>query len=76
MSSAARWTPRFAAGDAEHVLDIAQEYGFVRESTVGGYAEFDLVDAVEALQRLRDRGLFDESGVVVPEWTDAGGAWG
>jgi hypothetical protein len=75
MSSAARWTPRFAAGDAERVLDIAQEYGFVREPTVGGYAEFDLVDAVEALHWLWDRGLFDESGVVLPESTDAGAAW-
>jgi hypothetical protein len=75
MSEGARWIPRFVAGDAERVLDIAQEYGFVREPTIGGYAQFDLVDAVEALQWLRDRGLFDESGIAMPEWSEAGGAW-
>jgi hypothetical protein len=75
MSPAARWIPRFVAGDAERVLDIAQEYGFLREPTIGEYVEFDLVDAVEALQWLRERGLFDESGVAVPEWREARGAW-
>jgi hypothetical protein len=75
MSAAERWIPRFAPGDAEQVLDIAQEYGFVREPTIGAYEEFDVVDAIEALQWLSDRGLFDESGVLLPRSDGAGGVW-
>jgi hypothetical protein len=75
MSDGARWIPRFVAGDAERVLDIAQEYGFAREPTIGEYADLDLVDAVEALQWLSERGLFDESGVALPGSTHAGDAW-
>ena len=73
MSAARRWIPRFAPGHAEQRLDIAQEYGFVREPTIGSYEEFDVVDAIEALQWLSDRGLFDESGVLLRESDDAGG---
>lgn len=75
MSPAERWLPRFMPGDAECVLDIAQEHGFVREPTIGSYERFDVVDAIEALQWLADRGLFDESGVVLPESEEAGGVW-
>ena len=39
MSAGRRWVPRFAPGDAEQVLDIAQKYGFVREPTIGSYEE-------------------------------------
>jgi hypothetical protein len=75
MSEAARWAPRFAPGHAGCVLDIAQEHGFVRESTLGSCTEFDVVDAVEALRWLAERGLFDESGIVVPGSEHIGGAW-
>jgi hypothetical protein len=67
MSAGGRWSPRFVPGHAEQVLDIAQEYGFAREPTIGSYEEFDVVDAIEALQWLSERGLFDESGVLLPE---------
>jgi hypothetical protein len=75
MSAGGRWIPRFVAGHAEQVLDIAQEYGFVREPTIGSYEGFDVVDAIEALQWLSERGLFDESGVLLPESDDPGGVW-
>ena len=73
MTAPERWIPRLMPGDAERVLDIAQEYGFVREPTIGSYEEFDLVDALEALQWLLGHGLFDESGVLLPGAEDAGG---
>jgi hypothetical protein len=75
MSAGRRWMPRFAPGDAARVLDIAQEYGFVREPTIGSYEEFDEVDAIDALQWLSSRGLFDESGVALPASEDTGGGW-
>ena len=75
MSDVARWVPRFAPGHAERILDIASEHGFVREPTIGSYVEFDVADAVEALEWLRTQGLFDESGVVLAEGSAAADAW-
>lgn len=55
--------PWFSSADASWVLALAGQWGFVREPTLpGDYDEFLVVDALEALTWLHERGLLQPVG--------------